>query len=169
MSKCWQGGAWWASEVKSYDAGLSGAQRCKQLRLGGRRAEPVEICAPDPAVLCAVHSVLCTSWCVLCTLLGCVQPAVCSASWTECNTVSRAEVCRAEVCKPDPAPSQGCIVLLHPHSTASVLHVWQSCNLATVQCTMVAHRSPSVEIIFKLESSSLLCEPLALYAENILP
>ena len=90
--------------------------------------------------------------------------AVCCASWTVCNTV-----CRAEVCKPDPAPSQGCIVLLHPHSTASVLHVWQSCNLATVQCTMVAHRSPSVEIIFKLESSSLLCEPLALYAENIIP
>ena len=90
--------------------------------------------------------------------------AVCCASWTVCNTV-----CRAEVCKLDPAPSQGCIVLLHPHSTASVLHVWQSCNLATVQCTMVAHRSPSVEIIFKLESSSLLCEPLALYAENIIP
>ena len=90
--------------------------------------------------------------------------AVCCASWTVCNTV-----CRAEVCKPDPAPSQGCIVLLHPHSTASVLHVWQSCNLATVQCTMVAHRSPSIEIIFKLESSSLLCEPVALYAENILP
>ena len=72
VSKSWEGGAWWASEVKSYDAGLSGAQRCKQLRLGGRRAEPVEICAPDPAVLCAVHPVLCTSWCVLCTLLGCV-------------------------------------------------------------------------------------------------
>ena len=27
--------------------------------------------------------------------------------------------------------------------------------------------SPSVKIIFKLESSSLLCEPVALYAENI--
>ena len=73
MSKCWKGGAWWASEVKPDDSVLSGAQHCKQLRLGGRRAEPVEICAPDPAVLCAVHPVLCTSWCVLCTLLGCVH------------------------------------------------------------------------------------------------
>ena len=167
MSKSWQGGAWWASEVKSYDAGLSGAQRCKQLRLGGRRAEPVEICTPDPAVLCAV-SAPCSLHLVVCALhppgLCAVQLALRCASWTVCNTV-----CRAEVCKPDPAPSQGCIVLLHPHSTASVLHVWQSCNLATVQCTMVAHRSPSVEIIFKLESSSLLCEPVALYAENILP
>ena len=53
--------------------------------------------------------------------------------------------------------------------SASVLHVWQSCNLATVQCTMVARRSPRVEIIFKLESSSFLCEPVALYAENIIP
>ena len=112
MSKSLQGGAWWATEVKSYDAGLSGAQRCKQLRLGGRRAEPVEICAPDPAVLCAVHPVLCTSW-------------VCSASWAVCNLLCgvlrglcaiQCVVCRAGVCKPDPAPSQGCIVLLHPRS-----------------------------------------------------
>ena len=160
MSKSWQGGAWRASEVKSYDAGLSGAQRCKQLRLGGRRAEPVEICAPDPAVICA----LCPVHLVVCALLGCVQPAVCSASWTVCNTV-----CRAEVCKPDRAPSQGCIVLLHPHSARlcfARLAIVQSCNCAVL--TMVNHRSPSVEIIFKLESSSLLCEPVALYAENII-
>ena len=124
MSKSWQGGAWWASEVKPDDAGLSGAQRCKQLRLGGRRAEPVEICAPDPAVLCAVHSVLCTSWCVLCTLLGCV---LCFVDCMQCA------VCRAEVCKPDPAPSQGCIVLLHPHSVRlcfARLAIVQSFNCA---------------------------------------
>ena len=116
---------------------------------------------------CALCSALCPLQLVVCALhpgLCALQPALCSASWTVCNTV-----CRAEVCKPDRAPSQGCIVLLHPHSARlcfARLAIVQSCNCAVL--TMVDHRSPSVEIIFKLESSSLLCEPVALYAENII-
>ena len=91
--------------------------------------------------------------------------AVCCASWTVCSMQCAERRCANQTQLLHKGASS-CCTLTPP---ASVLHVWQSCNLATVQCTMVAHRSPSVEIIFKLESSSLLCEPVALYAENILP
>ena len=132
MSKSWQGGAWRASEVKSYDAGLSGAQRCKQLRLGGRRAEPVEICAPDPAVLYAVHSVLCNSWCVLC-ILGCVHCNLLCALLRGLCAIQCAERRCANQTELLDKGASSCCTLTPP---ASVLHVWQSCNLATVQCSL---------------------------------
>ena len=105
----------WCTTVQAAPAGWEKGRACRDL------------CTRPSCALC---SALCPLHLVVCALhppgLCAVQLALCCASWTVCNTV-----CRADVCKPDPAPSQGCIVLLHPHSARlcfARLAIVQSCN-----------------------------------------
>ena len=119
-----------------------------------RSVHQTQLCSMQCTLSCASRDVCSAPWAV-CILLCALLRGLCAIQCAERRCANQTELLHKG--------ASSCCTLT---PSASVLHVWQSCNLATVQCTMLAHRLP---IIFKFESSSLLCEPVALYAENIIP
>ena len=121
----------WCTTVQAAPAGWEKGRACRDL------------CTRPPS--CALCSALCPLHLVVCALHPpwlCASATCCisCASWTVYNTAW------AEVSKPDRAPSQGCIVLMHPHSVRlcfARLAIVQSCNCSVHSCNCAVHYAGS--------------------------